>query len=77
MLQCRYREDERMHFVKILIGLSVVVQVYYLYEFVYSIPMRRGGGFLRGYANNKPVNYPVVRLIDRFHEKRTQKPLQQ
>lgn len=62
-----------MHFVKILLGLSVAVQVYYLYEFVYSIPMRRE-------TNTSIPHSKLLRgdtLIDRSREKHTRKHQQQ
>jgi len=40
-----------MHFVKILLGFSLAVQIYYLYEFIYSIPDRREPD-RKEYANN-------------------------
>ncbi len=29
-----------MYFIQILLGAALIVQIYYLYEFIYSIPMK-------------------------------------
>ena len=55
------KTNHKMNFCKILFGFSIAVQVYYLYEFVYSIPMRRD-------------NTAMLRRNDKFHETHTQTP---
>jgi len=59
-----------MYFIQILLGAALIVQIYYLYEFIYSIPMKTDEHIqlrLRG-----------ERLFtDNFREKHTRKPLPQ
>ena len=62
-----------MNFVRILLGASIIIQVYYLYEFIYSIPMKTDGKpqRLRGKQWDNPE------LNDNFLEKHKQIPLPQ
>jgi len=81
-----------MHFVKILLGFSLAVQIYYLYEFIYSIPDRKVWAEPSEYANNQlrgefdvsdnpptgtPTPFFVENLNDNFLEMHMQKPLPQ
>jgi hypothetical protein len=55
-----------MYFVRFLLGAALIVQIYYLYEFIYSIPMKTDG--------TSPLRLRGERLFtDNFHEKHTQK----
>ena len=76
-----------MHFVKVLLVLSVVVQVYYLYEFIYSIPMKKEilkikndnaitNMLLRGFTSEKSNSFMKINNGS-FHEthKQTHLPL--
>ena len=61
-----------MHFVKLLLMVSIVVQVYYLYEFIYSIPMRRDGGSLQTFKRGE-TEATNLRGTYNFLEKHKQK----
>jgi hypothetical protein len=67
-----------MNFVKVLLGFSAVVQIYYLYEFIYSIPMKKEIPQIK--TGNKHANVFLRGsnlFTDSYREKRTQKRQQQ
>ena len=63
-----------MNFVKLLLGVSAAVQIYYLYEIIYSIPMKKE------MPKIKPGNVQIDtflrgsgKISDNSHETRKQK----